>query len=42
MWASHLAPQPDLFSPELPVAFGPLATVTVHSGIDDNWWGPAP
>ena len=22
--------------------FGPLETVTVHSGIDDNWWGPAP
>ena len=42
MWASHLAPQPDLFGPELPVTFGPLATVTVHSGIDDNWWGPAP
>jgi hypothetical protein len=42
MWASHLTPQPDLFSPELPVMFGPLETVTVHSGIDDNWWGPAP
>ena len=42
MWASHLAPQPDLFGPELPVVFGPLETVTVHSGIDDSWWGPAP
>lgn len=42
MWASHLTPLPDLFSPELPVVFGPLETVTVHSGIDDNWWGPAP
>ena len=42
MWASHLTPQPDLFSSELPVVFGPLETVTVHSGIDDNWWGPAP
>lgn len=42
MWASLLTPQPDLFSPELPVMFGPLETVTVHSGIDDNWWGPAP
>jgi hypothetical protein len=42
MWASHLTPQPDLFSHELPVVFGPLETVTVHSGIDDNWWGPAP
>ena len=42
MWASHLAPQPDLFSPELPVVFGPLETVTVHSGIDDNWWGRPP
>jgi len=42
MWASHLTPQPDLFSPELPIMFGPLETVTVHSGIDDNWWGPAP
>ena len=42
MWAGHLAPQPDLFGPELPVVFGPLETVTVHSGIDDSWWGPAP
>lgn len=42
MWASYLAPQPDLFSSELPVAFGALATVTVGSGIDDRWWGPAP
>ncbi|MGH3249269.1 MAG: hypothetical protein ACRDOI_24110 [Trebonia sp.] len=41
MWASHLAPPPDLFSSELPVVFGPLETVIVHSGIDDNWWGPA-
>jgi hypothetical protein len=42
MWATHLAAQPDLFSTEPPVVFGSLETVTVHSGIDDNWWGPAP
>ena len=40
MWASHLTPQPDLFSQELPVVFGALETVIVHSGIDDTWWGP--
>lgn len=42
MWANHLAPQPDLFTPERPVVFGSPETVTVASGIDDRWWGPAP
>jgi Domain of unknown function (DUF4365) len=42
MWANHLTRPLDLFTPERPVTFGTLATVTVGRGIDDNWWGPAP
>jgi hypothetical protein len=42
MWANHLTPAPDLFTPERPVTFGALATMTVGRGIDDRWWGPAP
>jgi Domain of unknown function (DUF4365) len=42
MWANYLTRPLDLFTPERPVTFGVLATVTVDRGIDDNWWGPAP
>jgi len=42
VWANHLTMQPDLYSLDRPVLFGPLETVTVDRGIDDNWWGPAP
>jgi hypothetical protein len=42
VWANHLTRPLDLFTPERPVTFGALATVTVDRGIDDRWWGPAP
>jgi hypothetical protein len=42
MWADYLTRPLDLFTPERPMTFGALATVTVGRGIDDNWWGPAP
>ena len=42
MWANYLTRPLDLFSPDRPVVFGALETVTVDRGIDDRWWGPAP
>jgi hypothetical protein len=41
-WAEYLRTPDDLFSTPKLIRFGDLETVTVDSGIDDRYWGPAP
>lgn len=42
MWALFLQGADDLFSPDLPIKFGPLLSFDVGDGIDDDHWGPTP
>jgi hypothetical protein len=41
-WAEFLRGPGDLFSTPKLISFGELETLTVDSGIDDRYWGPAP
>lgn len=41
-WAEFLRGTEDLFSTPKLIQFGDLETVTVDTGIDDRYWGPAP
>ena len=41
-WAEFLRGRDDLFSAPKLIRFGDLQTVRVNTGIDDQYWGPAP